>query len=85
MATLRASDTLTILREMNEAAASITAAMALLDAADAEGLILGSGAAIKDQLRKALAATEYGREWMLKTQGLIADLSAEPVTLPATA
>jgi len=79
MPTLRASDTLVILREFNETAEAIAAAAALVNAADAAGLILEWADAIKAQLRKAHAAATYGRDWLMKTPGLIADAEVEPV------
>lgn len=85
MPTLRATDTLVILRELTEAAEAIAVAMALVNAADARGLILDDASPVKVQLLKAHAAAIYGRDWLMKTPGLIADTEAEPVTLPVAA
>ncbi len=85
MATLRASDTLIVLREMNETTEAIAAALALVSAADGAGLILGHAETIKVHLRKAHAAATYGRDWLMKTPGLIAEAQVEPVALPTAA
>lgn len=77
MATLYATDTRVILREMNQTAEALAAVTALVIAgADKQ--------AVLSELARASAAAAYGRDWFLRCD-FIVPAQAEPVALPMAA